>query len=278
MNKKIILVFGATGQQGGAVVRALFGSGFVIRAVTRDPDSQKAKALAQRGIELAKADFADESSIKQAMLGVYGVYSVHNMTGGLKTEVEQGKALADLAKQAEVLHFVYSSVGGAERKTGISHFESKWAVEEHIRSISLPHTIIRPVAFMENFTSFPTFMMFSILRSSLNNKKLQMIAVEDIGKWVALAFSKREQFLNQSIEIAGDELSYSELQDAWKRVKGKNQFAIALPKLFILVMGEMGRMFLWFGKDGYQADLKHCKNQVPTMTSFVQWVTKLKSL
>lgn len=278
MDKKIILVFGATGQQGGAVVKALTGSEFVIRAVTRDPESQKAKALAQRGVELVKADFADEGSIKKALQGVYGVYSVHNMTGGLKAEEEQGKSLADLAKQAGVLHLVYSSVGGAERKTGIGHFDSKWAVEEHIRGIKLPHTIIRPVAFMENFAAFPPFMLFSILRGSLNNKKLQMIAVEDIGKWVALAFFKPEQYLNQSIEIAGDELSYSELQAAWEKVKGNTQFALPLPKFIISMMGETGKMFLWFGKDGYQADLKQCKTQIPKMNSFVQWLAKMKSL
>ena len=277
MDKKIILVFGATGQQGGAVVKALSGSGFVIRAVTRNLQSPKAKLLAQRGVELVQADLADADSIKQALQGVYGVYSVHNMTGGLKAEEEQGKSLADLAKQARVQHLVYSSVGGAERQTGIGHFDSKWTVEEHIRAINQPHTIIRPVAFMENFTSFPPFAMFSILRGALNNKKLQMIAVEDIGKWVALAFSKPEQYLNRSIEIAGDELSYSELQAVWKKVKGKKQFALPLPRFVISMMGEMGRMFLWFGTAGYQADLKQCKTQIPTMNSFEQWLAKIKS-
>lgn len=272
MSKKIILVFGATGQQGGAVVKALSGSGFTIRAATRNPASQKAKALAQNGIELVNADFGDESSIKQALQGVYGVYSVHNMTGGLKVEEEQGKSLATLSKQAGVQHFIYSSVGGAERKTGIGHFESKWHVEEYIREIGLAHTIIRPVSFMENFVSYPPLILFSLLRSSLNNRKLQMIAVEDIGKWVVLAFVRPEQYLNQNIEIAGDELSYSEIQAAWKKVKGKKQFAILLPKFVISMMGEAGRMFLWFGKEGYQSDLGQCKTQICTMSSFEQWL------
>jgi uncharacterized protein YbjT (DUF2867 family) len=272
MDTKIILVFGATGQQGGAVVNALSKSHFAVRAVTRDPESAKARALTERGIELVKADFADAISLKQALLGVYGVYSVHNMNGGLKAEEKQGISLANLAKQAGVKHLVYSSVGSAERKTGIGHFDSKWAVEEHIRSIGQPHTIIRPVAFMENFTSFPPMALFSILRSSLNNKKLQMIAVEDIGKWVLLAFSKPNQYLNKSIEIAGDELSFSQLQDAWKKVKGKNQFSLPLPKFIISMMGDAGRMFLWFGNDGYRADLKDCRAQIPSMRSFVQWL------
>jgi uncharacterized protein YbjT (DUF2867 family) len=277
MDRKIILVLGATGQQGGAVVKALTGSDFVIRALTRDPEAQKAKTLVQSGAEVVKADFADEGSMRQALQGVYGVFSVHNMTGGLRAEEEQGKSLATWAKQAGVEHLVYSSVGGAERRTGIGHFDSKWAVEEHIRAIGQPHTIVRPVAFMENFTGFPPFVLFSILRGSLNNKKLQLIAVEDIGKWVALAFSKPEQFLNQSTEIAGDELSYAELQEVWKQVNGKNQFALPLPKFIVSMIGEAGRMFLWFGKDGYQANLKQCKTQIPTMNSFAQWLAKAKA-
>jgi hypothetical protein len=104
-----------------------------------------------------------------------------------------------------------------------------------------------------------------------------MIAVEDIGKWVGLAFAKPNQYLNQSIEIAGDELSYAELQDAWQRAKGNNQLSIPLPKFMISMMGEAGRMFLWFGTDGYQANLKQCKALIPTMNSFAQWLAKAKA-
>jgi len=109
MEKKIILVFGATGHQGGAVVKALLKSEFTIRAVTRNPGQPKSRALAAQGVELVKADYTDVESMKRALKNVYGVYSVHNIAGGLKAEEEQGKLLATLAKEAGVKHFVYSS-------------------------------------------------------------------------------------------------------------------------------------------------------------------------
>jgi uncharacterized protein YbjT (DUF2867 family) len=276
MEKKIILVFGATGHQGGAVVKALLRSDFAIRAVTRNPDQTKSKALAAQGVELVKADYADVESLKQALDGVYGVYSVHNMAGGLKAEEEQGKMLATLAKEAGVRHFVYSSVGGAERHSGIGHFDSKWRVEEHIRSIGLPHTIIRPAFFMENFTMFPPFMMFSILRGCLKNRGLQMVAVEDIGRWVALAFSAPEKYLGKAIEIAGDELTYDEIQSVWEKFKGKRQFCLRLPEFLISMMGEGGTMFLWFGTHGYKADINACKDQAGSMLTFNQWLSEVK--
>lgn len=276
MEKRIILVFGATGHQGGAVVKALLKSDFAIRAVTRNPDQPKSKALAAQGVELVKAAYADVESLKRALRDVYGVYSVHNMAGGLKAEEEQGKLLATLAIEAGVQHFVYSSVGGAERDTGIGHFDSKWRVEEHIRSIGLPHTIIRPVFFMENFTSFPPFMMFSILRGCLKNRGLQMVAVEDIGRWVALAFFAPEKYLGKAVEIAGDELTYDEIQSVWEKCKEKRQFCLRLPEFLISMMGEAGTMFLWFGTHGYKADIKTCNEQAGGMLTFEHWLSRAK--
>lgn len=276
MEKKTILVFGATGQQGGAVIKALLQSDFALRAVTRDPAQAKAQALAAQGVKLVQADYADTESLKRALKGVYGVYSVHNMTGGLKAEIEQGKLLATLAKEAGVQHFVYSSVGGAERNTGIGHFDSKWQVEEHIRSLHLPHTIIRPVFFMENFSAFPPFMMFSILRGCLKDRGLQMVAVADIGKWVAQAFSSPEIYLGKAIEIAGDELSYAQIQTAWEKHNGKRQNCIHLPAFIIGWMGEAGTMFLWFGTHGYEANIKDCNEQVGGMLNFEEWLAKGK--
>lgn len=276
MEKKIILVFGATGHQGGAVVQALMKSDFVIRAVTRDPAQPKSQALAAQGVELVKADYADEESLKRALKGVYGVYSVHNMAGGLTAEEEQGKLLATLALAAGVQHFVYSSVGSAERNTGIGHFDSKWRVEEHIRHIGLPHSIIRPVFFMENFSAFPPFMMFSILRGCLNGRGLQMVAVEDIGRWVALAFSAPEKYLGKAVEIAGDELSYEEIQSAWADSKGKRPFCLRMPTFLLSRMGDMGTMFLWFGTQGYRADIKACNEQADGMLTFKQWLTRVQ--
>jgi uncharacterized protein YbjT (DUF2867 family) len=147
-----ILVAGATGRQGGSVVRHLLERQLTVRAVVRDPQSERAKALARQGIETAQGDMDDLASLQKAMAGVRGVYSVQDyFTVGAAREVQEGKNMADAALGAGVEHFVFSSVGGAERKSGIAHFETKWEIENHIRKLALPATMIRPAGFMENY-------------------------------------------------------------------------------------------------------------------------------
>src|SRR5713101_6840816 len=147
-----VLVTGATGRQGGAVIRHMLPKGWKLRALTRDPGSHAARALTQKGVEVVQGDLEDAASIARAAAGVYSIYSVQDFWAvGAKREVQQGKNLADAAKRAGVKHFVYSSVGGAERNSGIDHWESKWEVEKHIRGLGLPATVIRPAAFMETY-------------------------------------------------------------------------------------------------------------------------------
>lgn len=145
-SKQIILVIGATGNQGGAVARHLLQRGkFAVRAFVLDENKPTAQALKQAGAELAKGNLNELASLDSALQGVFGVFSVQGVKEGLEVEIRQGNTLADAAKAAGVKHFVYSSVGGAERKTGIAHFESKFQIEEHIRASGLPYTIMRPV-------------------------------------------------------------------------------------------------------------------------------------
>ena len=123
---KTVLVTGATGRQGGAVARHMLAKGWRLRTLTRNPNSYAAKQLAGQGAELVKGDLDDAASLERAARGVYGIYSVQDFwTVGAKREVQQGKNLADAAKKAGVEHFVYSSAGGAERNSGITHFETK---------------------------------------------------------------------------------------------------------------------------------------------------------
>lgn len=149
---RLVLVSGATGQQGGAVARSLLGRGFAVRALTRDTDKEAAKELADLGAEVVKGDLEDRPSVERALDGVRGVFSVQQFfEAGYEGEVRQGVQLADRAKAAGVEHYVYSSVGSAHRETGIPHFESKWEVEEHVRASGVPYTVLRPVFFMQNW-------------------------------------------------------------------------------------------------------------------------------
>src|SRR5262249_25004259 len=134
------------------VVRHMLAQGWKLRALTRNPDEDAARSLAARGVEVVCGDLEDSSSLTRAVHGARGVYSVQDFWSvGARREAVQGKNLADAAKNAGVEHFVYSSVGGAERNSGIDHWESKWEVEKHIRKLGLPATILRPAAFMENY-------------------------------------------------------------------------------------------------------------------------------
>ena len=150
--EKVVLVTGATGRQGGAVVRHMLARGWKLRALTRKTSGDAAQELVRRGVEVVQGDLENAGSVINAAAGVYGIYSVQDFWAvGAKREIQQGKNVADAAKKVNVKHFVYSSVGGAERETGIPHWESKWEIEKHIRSLGLPATVIRPVAFMETY-------------------------------------------------------------------------------------------------------------------------------
>lgn len=140
MSERTILITGATGQQGGATARALAGKGFTLRAMTRNPGSDAARALAAAtGAELVKGELDDEASLKAALSGAWGAYAVQNTwTAGVEGEEAQGKRLATAAREAGVQHFVYASVASADRKTGIPHFDNKARVEDLVRSLGFP--------------------------------------------------------------------------------------------------------------------------------------------
>ena len=154
-NRGVFAVVGATGQQGGATARSLLVAGAGVRALVRDTNSAAASSLAEAGAELARADIEDVESLRAAFAGVAGLFAMTTMTGpgGTDGEVELGRSIGDAARDAAVPHVVYSSVGGAERGTGIPHFESKRRVEEHLVELGLSTTFVRPTFFMDNFAS-----------------------------------------------------------------------------------------------------------------------------
>jgi uncharacterized protein YbjT (DUF2867 family) len=273
---KVILVAGATGQQGGATAKQLLAKGWGVRALTRDPKSPAAQALAAAGAEVVQADLDDATTLAKALQNVYGVFSVQNFWGiGYEGEVRQGVALAEAAKTAGVQHFVYSSVGGAERHSNIPHFESKGRIEQHLASSSLPVTVIRPVFFMENFESFmrPQGDPLTISLALQADKPLQLIAVQDIGAIAALAFEQPEKFVGQSLEIAGDELTLPQIAEVYTRQLNQPVQAVSLPLEQVRSFDpEMAIMFEWFNTSGYQADIKAIRALYPPLLNFESWL------
>jgi len=271
-----ILVSGATGRQGGAVARHLLEQGFHVRALTRNPDQEAAKDLADRGVDIVEGNFDDRDSLDQALDGVYGAFSVQNMiTAGLDGEVRQGKAFADAAADAGVEHFVYSSVGGAERDTGIPHFETKWEIEKHLRSLELPATILRPVFFMNNWLRFKDAILGGQLPQPLSpDTKLQQIAVDDIGAFANLAFSDPGEWIGEAIEIAGDELTMNETARTFGRALNREVTYKQLPwDAFEDQAGEeMTIMYQWFEDEGYEADIKALREVHPDLKNLRSFI------
>jgi len=277
-----VLVTAATGRQGGAVVRHMLPKGWKLRALTRDPGSHAARALTQKGVEVVQGDLEDAASIARAAAGVYGIYSVQDFWAvGAKREVQQGKNVADAAKKADVKHFAYSSVGGAERNTGIPHWESKWEVEKHIRSLGLPATVIRPAAFMEMY--YVDQVEIGILKGKFADpiradKPYQTIATDDIGAFVALAFERPAEFIGKELEIAGSELTNSEAAQVFSRVLGKPVKFQKLPlPLVRLILGkEFYLMFRWFNEAGFKADIPGLRRAYPEvhLHTLEEWLRK----
>jgi uncharacterized protein YbjT (DUF2867 family) len=264
-----VLVTGATGRQGGSVVRHMLAKGWKLRALTRDPASAAAKALIDRGVEVMRGDLEDPASLEKAARDVHGIYSVQDFWAvGAKREVRQGKNLADAAKKAGVAHFVFSSVGGAERSSGIDHWESKWEVEKHIRGLGLPATMLRRAAFMENY--YIDQVEIGLQKGKLMDpiradKPYQTIATDDIGAFVALAFERPKDFIGSELEIAGSELTNPEAAQVFGRVLGKPVKFKKLPMPMVrLVLGkEFYQMFRWFNDSGFKANIPELRRKYP---------------
>ncbi|MBW7897543.1 NAD(P)H azoreductase [Candidatus Brocadiaceae bacterium B188] len=278
---KTILVTGATGNQGGAVAHILLAGGWSVRALVRDPSKPAALALAEKGVQVVTGDLDDQASVVQALKGVYGVFGVQTfMEQGTAGEIRQGKTLADITKVAGIRHFVYSSVAGAERNSGIPHFESKWEIEQYIRALKLPATIFRPVFFMYNFNS-PLFnLRQSIQEGTLSlairtDKSMQMLAVEDLGAFVTMAFEKPSDFIGKAIELAGDEMTMSQAVEVFSRVMGRPVRFVEMTIGQVRSFSEdLALMFKWINEKGFRADISSLRALHPQLMTLETWLRK----
>ena len=275
-SERIILVTGATGQQGGAVYRHLQKKRFTLRALVRDPNSNKARRLMGHGREVYQGSLDDPDSLMRAMDGVYGVFSLQPYT---VKEIQQGVAVIEAARRQGVSHFVYSSVGSADEKTGIPHFESKVVVEEHLRLSGLSYTILRPVFFMENWLR-----MFGYWGEPIRNgqvqqplsatTKMQMVAVDDIGAFAALAFEHPGKWRNRTFSLAGDELSMQQIADAFSRATARDVKYVQVSwDQFERTMGqEMTVMYHWFEEKGFHFNIEQARREYPLTHTFNRWL------
>ncbi len=280
-NERTILITGATGKQGGATARALAGKGFRLRAMTRRPDADAAKAVASAaGAEIVEGDLDDATSLRNVLKDVWGVFSVQNTwEAGVQREEEQGKRLASLAREAGVQHYVYTSVGSAHRKTGIPHFDNKYRVEDTIRAAGFPsYVIFRPVFFMENLVS-PWFLngdtIYAAMRPDL---KLQMIGVDDIGKYVARGFTNADKLNHREIDLAADEVTMPDVALALSKGLGRSISYVQIPVSEVRKNSEdFATMLEWFDRVGYDVDIPSLEREFGIKgTKLVDWAATQK--
>jgi uncharacterized protein YbjT (DUF2867 family) len=274
--KRMILVTGATGKQGGATVRHLRDRGFPVRALTRNPDKPAARELMGQRAEVVRGDLEDPASLGKALDGAYGVFAVQSpYEAGVEAEVREGKNLADAAQRAQVNHFIYSSVGSADQHTGIPHFDSKFQIEEHVRGLSMPYTILRPVFFMDNLLGLAGMIREGRLESPLSpGRTLQMIAVDDIGALACAAFEHPQKWLSRAMDIAGDEVSMEGAAGLLSRVLGREvRYRQVLWDEYEKSAGrEQILMWRWFEDTGYHADIAAVRQEYPRLTTLERWI------
>lgn len=273
-----VLVAGATGRQGGAVVRALLQrpETWQVRGLTRNPHGPQAMALTAHGVEMVHGDLADPATLEPAVAGAYAVFSVQDFrTAGPEGETRQGINLADIAKASGVQHLIYTSVGGADRRSGVPHFESKCRVEEHIRSLGIPASILRPTSFMEGFAGRPVVRSLALgmfAGAFPPNKPLQMIATGDIGIFARIMLERPDEFLGRALELAGDELTITQIVDIISRVTGKRIRYPRIPSALTRRMGDSGQLLRWLGDHGYRADIPTIRKIHPRLLTFEDWL------
>ncbi|KAH7152734.1 nucleoside-diphosphate-sugar epimerase family protein [Dactylonectria macrodidyma] len=293
---RAIVVTGATGKQGGSVINALLArkAPFKILAVTRDASSPSAKRLAAKSsdISVVQGNLDDTESLfrnakKATELPIWGVFSVQAppfKKGGAAIEEAQGKSLVDSAIKHGAKHFVYSSVDrhgvkSIQNPTKVPHFASKHRIEHHLidkaKNTDMSWTILRPVAFMENFV--PGFIgkgFATAWREAVKSRPLQLIATEDIGTFAALSFLDPQRYASQEISLAGDELTFEQLGQVFKKTTGyplPTTFGF-LARFMLWLSEEMGTMFAFFEKEGYAADIPELKKIHPELKDLGAWL------
>jgi uncharacterized protein YbjT (DUF2867 family) len=280
MDDRLVVVTGATGRQGGAVARHLLRGGWRVRAVTRKPDSAPARALAEAGAEVVRADMADPSSLRFALRGAYAVFSVQNpITSGLAAEVEQGTNVGDAAAAAGVRHLVYASAGTGEAGTGIGVWESKLTVQAHLEKLGLPLTVLRPMAYMELMSDkgfYPPVAAWHVLPKLMGgDRPLPWLCLDDFGAVVACVLADPDRFVGADLTLASDVRTVDECRQMWHDVVGRWPRRFPMPVwLFEKFVGpDLTTMWKWLRTHPTDADTAGTLDVVPEARTVRQWIS-----
>ncbi|WP_176592563.1 NmrA/HSCARG family protein [Sphingobium sp. EM0848] len=277
MSQKLtVVVTGATGQQGGTVVKNLLARGHEVRAVIRNPDSAKARELASAGVLLVRAAMEDTAVLTKALEGATSLFAMTTpFEGGPQVETRQGISAADAAKAAGV-HLVFNSVGSANRQTGVPHFDSKYEVEKHIASIGVRATVLAPVYFMENLHFGREQLAKGIYATPLPpTRRLAQVAVADIGTVAVRLLENPGRFAGKRFDLGGDELTGDDVAATLSRITGRpfNYFQVPMDVIRQRMGEDAVSMYEWFDRVGYTFDRAALRREFPDVTfhDFESW-------
>ncbi len=308
-NKKIIAITGATGAQGGGLAYAILNdpnSEFSVRAITRNPDSDKAKALAKMGAEVVQADLDDEASLRNAFAGAYGAYCVTNYWEYFspEREIRQAKNMADAARAAGLKHVIWSSLDDTREYIPLSddrmptlmgnykvpHFDAKGESEKFFTSGGIGATILHTVFYWDNLIYFGLGPKRGgdgklAITFPMGDKRLPGIAAEDIGKCAYGIFKGGDKYIGQTIGIAGGHPTAQEMADALSETVGEKVVYNDVPPEVYRSFGfpgadDMGNMFQFkrdFETEYVKSrDINLARSLNPDLLSFKQWLDKNK--
>ncbi len=307
MSKKIIAVFGATGAQGGGLVRAILNdkkSEFAARAITRDKTSEKARELASMGAEVVEADYNNENSIEKALEGAYGVYFVTFFWAHFSPEKELAEAamMAQAAREANIQHIIWSTLEDTRKwiplsdnrmptlqgKYKIPHFDAKGEADHFFVDEGVPTTFMYASFYWDNFIYFgagpkkgPDGKLY--LTFPLDNKKMAGIASDDIGKCAYGIFKKGKELIGKTVGVAGEHLTGQEMASALSKALGKEVLYNNVSPDTYRAFGfpgadELGNMFQFY-RDFDEVcnkvrDVSFSKQLNPELMSFDAWLAE----
>jgi uncharacterized protein YbjT (DUF2867 family) len=272
-----ILVTGATGQQGGTLAKLLLQKNHKVYALVRNIQSPAAQELKKEGANLVKGDLNNLDSLEQAVNGVDSIFLMGTpLEDGIEGETRRGKMMADIAKEKNVKHLVYSSVANADRNTGIPHFESKYKVEQHIQNLGIPYTIIGPTFFMENLLTYlkPGLEQGQLALPLSPSTILQHIALENIAEFSTLVLERRNSFLGRRIDITSDELTGEQAVKILSEELGRKIKYVQVPLEQIRRASEdIALMYEWYERVGPGIDIPSLHQEYPQVNwlSFKDW-------
>jgi len=271
MAGETVLVTGITGRQGMAVAEQLLTREYSVRGMTRKPASEAAKTMAAKGVVVVQGDYGDPESLLASMQGVSKLFFY---SGFSPNELQEGRNVIAAAKAAGVDYIVYSSGAAAEPGVGVEG-SVKAQVEEALVNSGVAYTVLRPVAFMENFDKQQKrIAKIGIVDSRAPDRQLHFIAIQDIARLVAEAFDHPDEWSGKALNIAGDSMSVQDYVDTFSKVMGRTVTYTRMPleEYLVSMPKPLQPLFRWYDEVGYAADVDGLRARYPDMLTLEQYL------